>query len=152
QTIHRDERSHFAYLYWLPTSSISFSASYEYDEFDAGDARLPDGFSTLETHRVPLRFNYSHPSGFGAGIEARFVDQSGYFSPVSDDAQPPEYGEDRFWSVDLAISYRLPSKRGQVSWKVLNATDEEFRFQDIDPENPRILPSRMVQMAFTLSY
>jgi len=150
--VQRDERSHFAYVYWLPTSSISFSASYEYDEFDAGETRLPEGFHTLETHRVPLRFTYSHPSGLGVGVETRFVDQSGYFNFLSDTERPPEYGEDRFWSVDLSLSYRLPSKRGQLSWKVLNATDEEFRFQDIDPENPRILPRRMMQMAFTLSY
>lgn len=152
EMVRRDERSHFAYVYWLPTSSISFSASYEYEEFDAGEAWLPEGFRTLETHRVPLRFTYSHPSGLGVGIETRFVDQSGSFNPLSDDQRPPEHGEDRFWSVDLSVSYRLPSKRGQLSWKVLNATDEEFRFQDIDPENPRILPRRMVQMAFTLSY
>jgi hypothetical protein len=32
-----------------------------------------------------------------------------------------------------------------------NLTDEEFNFQDLDPENTRIMPERLVSFGFTLA-
>jgi hypothetical protein len=35
--------------------------------------------------------------------------------------------------------------------KVHNLFDEDYQFQDLDPENPRIMPDRLVSLGFTLS-
>ncbi len=63
-----------------------------------------------------------------------------------------EAGEDDFWIVDLSLGYRLPNRRGVLSLNVDNLLDEEFRFQDLDPENPSIMPERMAYFRFTLSF
>ncbi|HEX7081243.1 MAG TPA: TonB-dependent receptor [Gammaproteobacteria bacterium] len=141
-----------AYLYWTPSETISAGASYQYEQFDY-DVVLSAGAKKVSTHRLPFEVHYFHPSGFTAGITTTFVDQSGDFSAVaSGPGVETEHGEDSFWVADLSLGYRLPSRRGQISLNVYNAFDEEFRFQDTDPENPRILPERMVLMRFTLSY
>jgi hypothetical protein len=61
-------------------------------------------------------------------------------------------GSDRFWIVDATMGFRLPSRRGTVELSVRNLFDTEFRFQDIDPENPRIFPERFVALRFSLSH
>jgi hypothetical protein len=33
-----------------------------------------------------------------------------------------------------------------------NLFDERFRFQDIDPENPSIMPERMAYLRFTVAF
>src|SRR5690606_39159650 len=43
-TVARDERSHLLYVNWLPTTELSVAAAYEYDDFDASDGNLPEGF------------------------------------------------------------------------------------------------------------
>jgi hypothetical protein len=63
-----------------------------------------------------------------------------------------EHGEDRFWTLDLSLGYRLPNRRGIVSLDVSNVLNEDFRFQDTDPENPRVLPERTILLRASLSY
>ena len=147
------EHSRHGYLYWTPSPRIGVAASYQYDRFDSGNMASFDGFTRIRTHRLPVRLGYFHRSGLSASFTATFVDQAGDFSPAVFQLDPQtEPGEDQFWTADLSLGYRLPSRRGQISLNVHNATNEEFRFQDIDPENPRILPERIVLMRITLSY
>ena len=145
--ISRDERTSRLYLYWLPSARVSLSVTHDYERFDSPTTG-PEGFDRLRTHRLPVAVNYFHPSGFTAGVKAMFVDQDGLFgSPINE----LERGSDRFWLADLALGLRLPSKRGEVSFRVHNLFDRQFRFQDTDPENPRIFPERLAQLRFTYS-
>jgi hypothetical protein len=147
------ESARRAYVYWTPSTHISSSFTYEYQKFDTGGFALSDGLTRVRTHRLPVAFNYFHGSGFSAGLTTTLIDQSGEFTPMQfgPDAVS-EHGADRFWVADLFLGYRLPSRRGQLSLNVLNLLDEEFLFQDTDPENPRTLSQRMVLLKMTVSY
>lgn len=143
----RNERMSRWYLYWLPTSRLSFSAVYDYER--SAVAPLPlESFLRLRTHRLPLKLTYFHPSGFTAGATATLVDQSGLFGIAS---KAPQRGTDNFWLADFSVGLRLPSRRGQVTLAIHNAFNQKFRFQDADPENPRIFPERLAQLRFTYS-
>src|SRR5690606_9968128 len=142
-----------AYLYWTPSDRISTSFAYQYEQIDNHGAALSNGLAYVRTHRLPVEVNYFHPSGFSAGLSTTFVDQAGRFTPGQFGIDPIVHaGEDRFRVTDLSLGYRLPSRRGEVSLNVHNLFDEEFRFQDTDPENPHILPERMVMLKLTVSY
>ncbi|HEU4617237.1 MAG TPA: FecR domain-containing protein [Gammaproteobacteria bacterium] len=142
-----------AYAYWTPSTKLAVSGRFEYEHVDSGGVALPDGFTDVETRRLPLSARYFHPSGFSAGATATWISQSGDFAPMFVGPNLPiEHGEDRFWTLDLSLGYRLPNRRGIVSLDVSNVLDQDFRFQDIDPENPRILPERTVLLRASLSY
>ncbi len=145
--VSRNERLNRLYLYWLPSASVSLSLTHDYERFDSGAAG-PEGYDQLRTHRIPVALNYFHASGFTAGVTAMYVDQRGRFHVFGRDAEP---GSDSFWLADITLGLRLPSKRGHVSFRVHNAFDQQFRFQDTDPENPRIFPERLAQLRFTYS-
>ena len=54
--------------------------------------------------------------------------------------------------IDLGVAYRLPGRHGLITLNLNNVFDEEFRFQDLDPENPSIFPERFLSLRFTLAY
>jgi hypothetical protein len=60
--------------------------------------------------------------------------------------------EDSFSVVDLSLEYRLGQRRGMVGLYLRNLFDEEFKFQDTDPENPRIMPERHVSLRLELAF
>ena len=50
------------------------------------------------------------------------------------------------------LGYRLPKRRGVLSLNVANLFDKDFRYQDIDPENPSVVPERFAYFRFTLAF
>jgi tetratricopeptide (TPR) repeat protein len=138
------------YLYWTPRQDVSFSAQYQNDHLSS-DENGPLRVTFLRTQRLPLEARYFHANGFSAGIRTSRFHQEGEFVS-GPEGGAPEAGEDDFWIVDLSLGYRLPNRRGVLSLNVDNLLDEEFRFQDLDPENPSIMPERMAYFRFTLSF
>ena len=59
---------------------------------------------------------------------------------------------DDFWVLDGSIGYRLPKRYGLITVEAKNLLNETFRFQDIDPANPRIAPERFIFGRITLSF
>jgi len=153
EPVDRDERLFRSYVYWTPTSRISVAAEYQDERVDGNGDRLVDGFERLETRRVPVSLNLFNAKNLHTSIRATYIEQEGTFSPFESFPVPViEPGSDAFWVVDLSLSYRLPKRRGAVSLSLDNAFDEEFRFQDTDPENQSIMPERMLAFRFTMSY
>jgi outer membrane receptor protein involved in Fe transport len=148
-----DESLVRAYVYWTPYRRIAIGATFESENVDSQGEALGEGFSELRTKRLPITLNYFGPSGLSAGVTATPVHQEGMFGSIflPPDA-PPIPGEDAFWVFDLSIGYRLPNRRGLVELTARNLFDEEFQFQDTDPETPRIFPERFVGLRFTLAY
>jgi outer membrane receptor protein involved in Fe transport len=104
----------------------------------------------MRTQRLPLELRYFGAQGLTAGVRASWVHQEGVFGVRFPSGQLKP-GEDRFSVVDLSLGYRLPNRRGVLSFNVDNAFDEDFHFQDVDPENPSIMPERMAYLRFTLA-
>ena len=150
-----EEHSARTYFYWTPGTSLAFGIDYRYDDREnEGFARTLAGIDELHTHRVPLSVRYFHPSGFSAEATATYVDQEGEFFQLL--PEPPfeqvVSDGDRFWVLDAAVRYRLPRRMGIVSVTASNVLDEEFRFQDIDPLNPDIIPERLVSLKLTVAF
>ena len=85
-----------------------------------------------------------HPSGWGGGITATYIDQDGRFVQGS--------GSDKFWVVDLALKYRLPKRNGFLSAGVRNVGDTQFSYWDTDTKNPQYLPTRIGFVQLTLAF
>jgi tetratricopeptide (TPR) repeat protein/opacity protein-like surface antigen len=142
-----------AYVNWIPHDRLGVSAEYQYEKTDNSGWFLPEGFSLSRTERLPLQLTYHNPWGLNAGLTATYVDQEGDFEDLSlPPFSLPITQGDSFWVLDASMSYRLKNRLGIVSVVVNNLLDEEFRFQDSDPENSRILPERMIFLKFTLAY
>ena len=161
-----DENVGRAYLYWAPydktknneekrDSHFALSLEYLYENFDNNGRIFAKLFTKLRTHRIPLQFNYFHKSGFNASLKAIYVEQKGSFPDLSVPPGPfPIFvdGEDKFWVFNTSLGYRLPKRYGVIAVKINNLFDQDFRFQDTDPDNPRIFPERLVLLTFTLTY
>ncbi|MFZ2508781.1 MAG: TonB-dependent receptor, partial [Steroidobacteraceae bacterium] len=149
------ELSGRAYVYWTPLPVLTVAAAYQYDKREnEGDAVFPEGIEELRTQRVPLSVRYFHPSGFSAETVATYVDQEGKFLeflPVPPFVQITG-GDSNFWVLGASISYRLPRRMGIIAATAENLLDEDFRFQDVDPENPDIIPERLISVKFTIAF
>lgn len=149
-----DERAQQAYLYWTPADRVSLSARYAHGRFESDPGDF-SGYSDMTTQRLPLEVRYFARGGLTLGARATYVEQDGTFmSSSSAPGMPPALspGQDNFGVLDAFIGYRLPNRRGLLSLNADNLLDENFRFQDIDPTNPSIMPERLVSFRFTLAF
>ncbi|MDP6675769.1 MAG: TonB-dependent receptor [Gammaproteobacteria bacterium] len=140
-----------AYLYWTPNSQLALSAEYQYERLDNDGQTFGEGATKIRTQRLPLEFSYFNESGFSAELSATYVKQKGDFI----DSTSPGFlapGEDDFWVFDAVVGYRLPKRYGVIGLQINNLFDKNFQFQDIDPENSRISPERLILLKITLAY
>jgi hypothetical protein len=139
-----------AYLYWTPLSWLALSAEYQYEDLERDPAFVgPELFKEIKTHRFPLGFGFFHSCGFSAQVKTTYVDQTGEFG---DPFSGFLLGDDQFWVVDAAISYRLPKRLGFIALEAKNLFDEEFKFQDTDPANPWTVPEQVISVKCTLAF
>lgn len=139
-----------AYLFWTPHPWLALRAEYVFDRLER-DRRFPAGVTEVDTHRVPLGISFFHPSGLGASLTATYFNQDGEFGGFTA-GTPIRPGSDDFWTVDAAISYRLPKRYGFITVGVTNLFDEEFKFFDSDLRNASIQPVRTVFARITLAW
>ncbi len=142
------EKSARSYFYWTPRPTLSFSARYEVGDFTA-DEQSPYYFTEMKLRRLPLEARYFGRSGLSAGLRVSHYHQEGVFVPI---VGVPEPGKDTFWTTDAMLGFRLAKRRGVLSLNVDNLFDKDFRYQDIDPENPGVVPERFAYFRFTLSF
>ena len=140
------------YLYWTPHKWFALRAEYQYEQFKR-DKAFTFGIKKVRTYRVPLGFNFFHPSGLGIGFKVTYYDQNGDFERQDAPARGVTVsGNDSFWLVDAAINYRLPKRYGFITLGATNLTDQSFEFVDTDIENPRVQPQRSVLFKITLAF
>ena len=125
-----------AYLFWTPHRWLALRAQYIFERFKRETTIFE--FTELDTQRVPLGIGFFHPSGLSASLTATYWDQDGTFTPFLDPTVPLRSGSDDFWTVDAALSYRLPKRYGFISVGATNLFDEEFNFFEVDFDNPTI--------------
>ena len=125
----REEEFHKIYAHWTPTNSIAVSVEAIYDLYEA-ESGIVTEFDNLpervKPESLPLSIKYFATSGWYAGITTTFVEQEVDRDPFASQAS----GDDSFRIVDLNFGYRLPRRLGAISLAILNATDEEFKYQD----------------------
>ena len=147
-----DEELGRVYAYWTPLSWLALNAEYMFERFDRPrDFMGPEQISELDTHRLSLGISSFHSSGFSATLRPNYTYQDGDFG-IGDPFGTTVSDDDQFWVVDAAVSYRLPKRWGIISIEAKNLFDEDFKFQDTDPANPRISPERLILGRCTLSF
>jgi tetratricopeptide (TPR) repeat protein len=137
-----------AYLFWTPHPWLALRAQYLFERFE----RPLLGPTELDTQRVPLGIGFFHPSGLSASLTATYWKQDGTFTSFFDPTVPVRSGSDDFWTVDAAISYRLPKRYGFISVGATNLFDEKFNFFEVNRDNPTIQPTRAVFARITLAF
>ncbi len=149
-----------AYLYYAPAESWgnltrALTLEYQYDRARNEAEFTPLSYLRIETHRVPVQVRFFHTSGLAFGAGATWVDQDGLFQapPTGPDPfTPPANAGDSFVTFDAFVGYRLPGRRGVLRIEARNLLGNEFQFQDVDPENPRIYPERVVLAKLTVAF
>jgi tetratricopeptide (TPR) repeat protein len=137
------------YLFWTPHPWWALRAEYQFERAKRNQ-QFNNGVRDVDTHRVPLGVNFSHPSGFSAFLTGTYWDQSGTFQRLSTLAY--QSGRDDFWVVDAAVRYRLPARYGFVTVGATNLFDQKFKYFNTDFNNPGSLqPTRTVFALFTLA-
>jgi hypothetical protein len=141
-----------AYLYWTPYKWLGLRAEYLYEEFDR-EQEFVAGTKNVKTHRFPLGVSFFHSSGLTLSLQGTYYDQKGEFLR-QDEMDPLNFvsGEDQFWVVDLSLSYRFPKRYGFITVGAKNLFDEQFNYQDTDPESPTIQPDRMIYGQVTVAF
>lgn len=135
-----------AYLFWTPHKWLALRAEYLFERFK-NDPSLEEPIR-LNTHRVPLGMNVFHPSGLGASLTITYYNQDGKFVRPTGSA---DSGGGDFWTTDVAINYRLPKRNGFITVGAANLFDRKFKFFEVDRDNPRIQPDRVVFFRVTLA-
>jgi hypothetical protein len=143
-----DEYLGRAYLFWTPHQWLSLSAEYVYEKIERGE-EYSQRFVEVKTHSVPLGINFFHPLGLSCGLKVTYYDQEGDFERVEDASI--QSGDDTFWLVDAAITYRFPKRYGFFTLGVNNLFDEDFDWAETDLKNPRIQPERTIFGKITLA-
>jgi hypothetical protein len=150
EDIPSNEKLARCYLYWTPASWLALKAEYQYEEFNL-DPKGNNLFSAseIQTHRVPLGIGFFHPSGFILRLQPTYIKQHGKFANSMGEMEP---GRSSFLTIDASVGYRLPKRWGFISVEAKNLFDKKSRFEDTDPENPRITPARTVLARITFSF
>jgi outer membrane receptor for ferrienterochelin and colicin len=125
---------------------LALRSEYSFERFKNGPPIGQGG--EVNTYRIPLGINFSHPSGFSSSLTATYYNQDGRFMRFTGLL---ESGQDDFWTVDAAINYRLPKRYGFITVGVANLFDKKFKYYDLDNNNPRIQPARTVLFKVTLA-
>ncbi len=136
-----------AYLFWTYNEQVSLKAEYQYERLKR-DEDFPESVTRSETHKLPLGIHYFHPSGLSSSLTATYIDQQGQYGGI---VGPIRAGSDDFWTVDLAINYRLPKRYGFVTIGASNLFDEEFEYFENDLNNASIQPESMLFAKLTLA-
>ena len=128
----QDETAHRAYLYWTPLKSVALSAEYFYENYlrtliESSNDLAP---KELTTQRIPVGVNFVGAHGWGAKLQATYVDQQLRF--FSRAGQPEVHGSSDFWLLDTSVGYHFPKRRGQLSLGVKNLLDKKFKYQDVN--------------------
>ena len=137
-----------AYAFWAPHPWWALRTEYIFEQFERDPEFTLNAARELDSHRVPIGLRFFHPSGFGAALTGTYWKQKGEFG----DGGFFLPGNEKFWTVDAALSYRLPRRIGFITAGATNLLGKEFRYLDTDERNPTIQPMRIGFVRMTLVF
>ena len=154
----QQERLYRSYLYWLPHAHWAVNGEFQYEQYDRAAVTVNDPNKPYEIHSLsaPLTINYFHPTGFFGKVSTTYLQQSLKRLP---DADPRlAEGNSDFVLLDTALGYRLPNRRGILSFEGRNLSDEQFYYRSYNFQfnemntSSRFIPTRTFFVRLTLNY
>ena len=160
-----DDREGRAYLNWsVPRAPLSqifpgteAAVSLTYDRAALTRDGAATGVERIRDYRpqhLRLGAVFNHSSGLGWNLGLARVRNRGVYEVFDFDENVTSLPfNDQFWSVDTALTYRLPDKRGQIIVGAMNLTNRRgFQYLELDPQNPRFSPQRYVYGKLLLNF
>jgi outer membrane receptor for ferrienterochelin and colicin len=154
------EDSARAYLFMTPSDRLALSMEYQYQRLEQSlsPATGFESFNQTKAHKLPLGIRFFPDSAWTFALKATYVKEY-YDTRDSNDgsALPPPYDnvskqDSDFWVADAAATYRLPRRRGLVTFGATNLFDKQFAYQQIDTANTEFQPERMIFGRVTLYF
>ena len=128
-------------LYWAPGTNLALELGWEREDFDYIGQTSTYSFNRLQTDRVPIEMTLFRGRWLSFRLKSTRIHQNGvFFTAVPTPSIVP--GDSRFWVHDASVRLQLPNRMGTFELGIRNLLDNEFNFQDTDPENPRVFPER----------
>jgi tetratricopeptide (TPR) repeat protein len=144
------ERTHSAYLNYLPNHWLAVNLAFNYDVFKhVPELSGLDDFIETNTKRIPLTLTLIPLKNISAQLRAMYIRQSGTF--LHSDFSSFE-DKSSFTVTDAALSYRLPKRYGMVTVGIRNLFDKRFRFQETNLAEPTVAPQRFVFGRLSLTF
>lgn len=154
----QQERLYRTYLYWLPHAHWAVNGEFQYEQYDRAAVALnnPNKPYEINSLSAPLTINYFHPNGFFSKVSTTYLQQSLKRLP---DADPQlKEGNSDFVLLDAALGYRLPNRRGILSFEGRNLSDEQFFYRSYNFQfnemntSSRFIPTRTFFVRLTFNY
>lgn len=143
ETFKFDEQAISGYLSAVPNDQLALSLSPRYSHLETDpafdlDTDTPD---ELDTVSVPTRLSYFSPTGFFAHFSAEYIYQEVSRSSGTTKA----VGSDSEIFLGAGVGYRLPNRRGILSFEIKNLLDRQMQYQDLNFINARVADSGIEQ-------
>ncbi len=115
-----------AYLAWQPRPELTLSLEPSIERFEAASRETPRHPDRVDTLVLPLRLRWVDPSGIFGELRGSLVHQrvENYLPADVED------GDSTFFTLDAAIGYRFPGRRGSVALVATNILDKRFKYLD----------------------
>ena len=143
------ERFARAYVYSSLGKKLAVSGEYQMSRFYDPEGSNPLLLQESTTHKMPLEVRLFDRSGLFGRLRSTYFRQEGVFRNRNFVLLP---GESHFWITDLSGGWRLPRRWGIASVDIRNLFDNHFIFQDTNPNDATVIPSRqlLARLSFTL--
>ncbi len=132
-----------AYIYQVLSPSLVATLDYAYATEELTDQDL---FSDFLAHTAAAQLRYFHPCGAFLFSRATWRKQSGVNDALLGDGQAIG------WMLDAGIGYRLPHRRGTLTFEVLNLNDENAVFDQTRGFEDYIPNERAFRLSANLNF
>ncbi len=141
----------------FPTRSFEVSVAPSHNDVTPDSGFItpfsPDIPEKVRTTKVPISLAYFSEFGSSASLSGTLVNQKlqpSSFSSITDETET-------FFTLDLALTHRFLSGRGQIQIEVKNILGADFRYQDLnqlllDSPNAEFIDETLVTAAVTLKF
>lgn len=163
------EQVYRGYIYGLLNSNWAVTTELHFEKFSRNENPDFNGFAPhiIKTFSIPLKISYFNSNGLFSNFIGTYVNQ--FIHRLSrENSSNPQYemwftenqkaqGKSNFFLLDAIAGYRLPSRKGIISFEARNLLDEDFYFRSpyffvAEPIAPRISPTRTFFMRLTLNF
>jgi tetratricopeptide (TPR) repeat protein len=167
---HQKEQLYRAYIYGLISTNWSLNSELQFEKFTRKENLDLNGIepNNIQTLSIPVSLNYFNPNGMFFRLTGTYVKQD--LEIFKDSSTTNRHknkglyprdlkieGLSDFFVLDTSIGFRLPGRRGLISFEGRNLLDDEFFFRNSQfyvsqPIPPRYAPFRSLFVQLTLNF
>ena len=152
------ENLYRAYLYWPISNQWVMRGEGQFERFSRENAGTQP--HQIDTLSAPVSISYFGSQGLFSSIIGTFVSQKVDRQDrdlIYEESTRFNVGRDGFFLLDAVLGFRLPKRRGILSFEARNLFDEQFLYRNAnfyvsEATTPRYLPTRTMFLRLTLNF